>query len=287
MSNFLQIPELVLSHQGKVRDIYEIKNQKNLLIYTSDRISAFDFVFDDTIPGKGALLNKLSLFWFDKTKNIIKNHIVGFQEINISSLSNEDKERCMLVRKVKVLPIEAIVRGYLAGSAWESYKKTKTINNKKTDIVYKEFDQFKEPIFTPSTKAEKGQRDQNISFEEMKNLIGEKLSEKIMDISIKLYTYAHSFAQKKGIIIADTKFEFGQDENGELILIDELFTPDCSRFWLYDIKTKEINFESFDKQFLRNYLININWQNQQISLPSDIKQELMLRYKSAYNLITN
>ena len=287
MSNFLQIPDLNLSHQGKVRDIFEVKNQKYLLIYTSDRISAFDFVFDDTIPGKGTLLNKLSLFWFEKTKEIIKNHIINFQTIKINNLSDEDKDRCMLVKKTKVLPIEAIVRGYLAGSAWQSYKKTKIINNKKSDIIYEEFQQFEKPIFTPSTKAEKGQRDQNISFEKMKSLIGEQLSEKIREVSIKLYNFAHSYAQKKGIIIADTKFEFGLDENNNLTLIDELFTPDCSRFWLYDAKTKEINYESFDKQFLRNYLISINWQNKQIPLPSDIKDELIRRYKLAYDLLTN
>tara|TARA_B100000686_G_scaffold51826_1_gene55799 strand:- start:9294 stop:10160 length:867 start_codon:yes stop_codon:yes gene_type:complete len=287
VSNFLQIPDLNLSHQGKVRDIFEVKNQKYLLIYTSDRISAFDFVFDDTIPGKGTLLNKLSLFWFEKTKEIIKNHIINFQTIKINNLSDEDKDRCMLVKKTKVLPIEAIVRGYLAGSAWQSYKKTKIINNKKSDIIYEEFQQFEKPIFTPSTKAEKGQRDQNISFEKMKSLIGEQLSEKIREVSIKLYNFAHSYAQKKGIIIADTKFEFGLDENNNLTLIDELFTPDCSRFWLYDAKTKEINYESFDKQFLRNYLISINWQNKQIPLPSDIKDELIRRYKLAYDLLTN
>ena len=287
MSDFLQIPDLNLSHQGKVRDIFEVKNQKYLLIYTSDRISAFDFVFDDTIPGKGTLLNKLSLFWFEKTKEIIKNHIINFQTIKINNLSDEDKDRCMLVKKTKVLPIEAIVRGYLAGSAWQSYKKTKIINNKKSDIIYEEFQQFEKPIFTPSTKAEKGQRDQNISFEKMKSLIGEQLSEKIREVSIKLYNFAHSYAQKKGIIIADTKFEFGLDENNNLTLIDELFTPDCSRFWLYDAKTKEINYESFDKQFLRNYLISINWQNKQIPLPSDIKDELIRRYKLAYDLLTN
>ena len=287
MSDFLQIPDLNLSHQGKVRDIFEVKNQKYLLIYTSDRISAFDFVFDDTIPGKGTLLNKLSLFWFEKTKEIIKNHIINFQTIKINNLSDKDKDRCMLVKKTKVLPIEAIVRGYLAGSAWQSYKKTKIINNKKSDIIYEEFQQFEKPIFTPSTKAEKGQRDQNISFEKMKSLIGEQLSEKIREVSIKLYNFAHSYAQKKGIIIADTKFEFGLDENNNLTLIDELFTPDCSRFWLYDAKTKEINYESFDKQFLRNYLISINWQNKQIPLPSDIKDELIRRYKLAYDLLTN
>ena len=138
MSDFLQIPDLNLSHQGKVRDIFEVKNQKYLLIYTSDRISAFDFVFDDTIPGKGTLLNKLSLFWFEKTKEIIKNHIINFQTIKINNLSDEDKDRCMLVKKTKVLPIEAIVRGYLAGSAWQSYKKTKIINNRPlNEVVYK------------------------------------------------------------------------------------------------------------------------------------------------------
>lgn len=287
MNEFQQIPGISLSYKGKVRDIYEIKNQKYLLIFTTDRISAFDFVFDDTILGRGVLLNKLSLFWFNMTKEIVKNHIVDIKELKINDLGQVSRDRCMLVKKTKVVPIEAIVRGYLAGSAWEFYKKTKMINNKKSDVLFKQFEKFKEPIFTPSTKAQKGDKDKNISFDEMKNLIGDQLSETIRNISIKLYNFAHAFAIKKGIIIADTKFEFGIDEDGHIILIDELFTPDCSRFWLYDSKTNTIDYNSFDKQFLRNYLIDIKWKNNQIKLPQEIKKELMNRYNHAYDLLTH
>ncbi|MEC9206251.1 MAG: phosphoribosylaminoimidazolesuccinocarboxamide synthase [Pseudomonadota bacterium] len=277
---------LDLSSKGKVRDIYESKDKKYLLIYTTDRISAFDFVFNDMIPGKGVLLNKLSLFWFNLTKEIIRNHIVDPNKLGIKNFPSDYEERCMFVQKVKVLPIEAIVRGYLAGSAWELYKKKEIINEEKSNIKFKKHERFKNPIFTPSTKAEIGEKDKNISFEEMKNLIGGELAEKIKNISINLYNFAYSFAIKKGIVIADTKFEFGLDDDDNLILIDEIFTPDCSRFWMYDTKKETINYDSFDKQFLRDYLIDIKWNNKQINLPEEIKSELMKRYQLAYDLLT-
>jgi len=227
-----------LSFKGKVRDIYNI-NDNRLLMVTTDRISAFDYVFEDIIPGKGILLTKMTKFWFKLTNQIITNHLLEKNEIKSLNISNEVTDRCMLVKKTKVLPIEAIVRGYLAGSAWESYKKKNIINNEITNKIYKEYQKFDQAIFTPSTKGNVGEKDQNISFDEMKNIIGENLSVKIKETSLKLYEFAYKYAENKGIIIADTKFEFGLDENGDLVLIDEIFTPDCSRFWLYDNKEKK------------------------------------------------
>ena len=275
-----------LSFKGKVRDIYNI-NDNRLLIVTTDRISAFDYVFEDIIPGKGILLTKMTKFWFKLTNQIITNHLLDKNEIKNLNISNEVTNRCMLVKKTKVLPIEAIVRGHLAGSAWESYKKKNIINNEITNKTYKEYQKFNQAIFAPSTKANVGEKDQNISFDEMKNIIGENLSVKIKEASLKLYEFAYKYAENKGVIIADTKFEFGLDENGDLVLIDEIFTPDCSRFWLYDNKEKKINYDSFDKQFFRNYLINMKWNNNQINIPEDIKQKLIQRYQLAYNLITS
>ena len=275
-----------LSFKGKVRDIYDI-NDKHLLIVTTDRISAFDYVFEDIIPGKGILLTKMTKFWFKLTNQIITNHLLDKNEIKNLNISNEVADRCMLVKKTKVLPIEAIVRGHLTGSAWESYKKKSIINNEITKKIYKQYQKFDQAIFTPSTKASVGKKDQNISFDEMKGIIGENLSVKIKEISLKLYQFAYKYAENKGIIIADTKFEFGLDENGDLVLIDEIFTPDCSRFWLYDNKEKKINYDSFDKQFFRNYLIDMKWNNNQINIPENIKQKLIQRYQLAYKLITS
>ena len=275
-----------LSFKGKVRDIYNI-NDNRLLIVTTDRISAFDYVFEDIIPGKGILLTKMTKFWFKLTNKIITNHLLEKNKIKNLNISNEAIDRCMLVKKTKVLPIEAIVRGHLAGSAWESYKKKNIINNEITKKIYKKYQKFDQAIFTPSTKANVGEKDKNISFDEMKDIIGESLSIKIKEISLKLYEFAYKYAENKGIIIADTKFEFGLDENGYLVLIDEIFTPDCSRFWLYNNKEKKINYDSFDKQFFRNYLIDMKWNNSQINIPEDIKQKLIQRYQLAYNLITS
>ena len=271
-----------LAFKGKVRDVYNFKSDK-LLIYTSDRISAFDFTFDDQIKGKGALLTKMAIFWFKRTQHIIDNHLSD-DHIEISP---ELKEKCMIVRKTKVVPIEAIVRGHLAGSAWSTYKKDKTINGVKTNEQYNQYDKLKNPIFTPSTKAELGDKDININISQMKTIIGEELTNKISKISIDLYNYAYKYAQKRGVIIADTKFEFGLDGDGNLLLIDEIFTPDCSRFWLYDQELNELNYDAFDKQFFRDYLIKNNWHNEQILIPENIKKEIISKYNTAYSLIAN
>ena len=268
-----------LLFKGKVRNIYDYGDHR-LLIYTSDRISAFDYVFKDEVPGKGILLTKMAKFWFNKTNHIIQNHILNEQ----LDMPENIQKNCMLVTKTKVLPIEAIVRGHLAGSAWSTYESIGKVNNIEMAKSYKKYDKFKEPIFTPSTKAEIGDKDENISIEQMQGIIGVDLTEKIQRISIELFKFAYSFAKERGVIIADTKFEFGLDKDNKLVLIDEIFTPDCSRFWLY--KNNKIDYKSFDKQFFRDYLTSIKWNNNQIQLPEDIKNSLLEKYQVAYNLIT-
>ena len=268
-----------LLFKGKVRNIYDYGDDR-LLIYTSDRISAFDYVFKDEVPGKGILLTKMAKFWFNKTNHIIQNHILDEQ----LDIPENIQKNCMLVTKTKVLPIEAIVRGHLAGSAWSTYESIGKVNNIKMAKSYKKYDKFKEPIFTPSTKAEIGDKDENISIEQMQGIIGVDLTEKIQRISIELFKFAYNFAKERGVIIADTKFEFGLDKDNKLVLIDEIFTPDCSRFWLY--KNNKIDYKSFDKQFFRDYLTSIKWNNNQIQLPEDIKNSLLEKYQVAYNLIT-
>ena len=268
-----------LLFKGKVRNIYDYGDDR-LLIYTSDRISAFDYVFKDEVPGKGVLLTKMAKFWFNKTNHIIQNHILDEQ----LDIPENIQKNCMLVTKTKVLPIEAIVRGHLAGSAWSTYESIGKVNNIEMAKSYKKYDKFKEPIFTPSTKAEIGDKDENISIEQMQGIIGVDLTEKIQRISIELFKFAYNFAKERGVIIADTKFEFGLDKDNKLVLIDEIFTPDCSRFWLY--KDNKIDYNSFDKQFFRDYLTSIKWNNNQIQLPEDIKNSLLKKYQVAYNLIT-
>ena len=272
-----------LIHKGKVRNIYEYASDR-LLIVTTDRISAFDFVFEDEIPGKGELLTKMSEFWFRKTRHILDNHIIEDSSINVAS---DIVDRSMLVKKTEVIPIEAIVRGHLSGSAWKSYKDSKEINGKLINKEYQQYDMLNQPIFTPSTKARIGSKDENISIEKMYDIIGKNLADRVISKSLLLYEYAYDYAKKRGIIIADTKFEFGIDSEDNLILIDEVFTPDCSRFWLYDIDKNHIDHNSFDKQFFRDYLLSINWDSQQIVLPANIKNEIMERYKLAYKLITD
>ena len=269
-----------LIFSGKVRDVYDYEQEK-LLIITTDRISAFDFVFDDEIEGKGIILNKMSKFWFILSNHLIKNHFLDIKP----DIPEEFRNRVMVVKKTKVLPIEAIVRGHVTGSAWKEYKKSKTIHGESIKQNISEHGKLTEPLFTPSTKAEIGNKDENINFDRMKELVGLELAKKIKEVSLKLYNFAYKYAKKRGVIIADTKFEFGLDYNNELILIDEIFTPDCSRFWLIN-KEGGIDYSAFDKQFFRNYLISKNWNNDQIKIPANIKQELIHKYETALNLLT-
>ena len=268
---------------GKIRQVFKYSQDK-LLIKTSDKISAFDFVFDDEVTTKGSLLTKITKFWFNKTQHIIKNHLLD--DTNLKDLIPKSYESCMLVKKCRPIRIESIVRGYLSGSAYSEYLK----NGKVSDITIKPGlklnDRFDAPIFTPSTKAEVGDKDENITFTQMKELIGTDEAIYINKKSIELYNFAHEYALSKGLCLIDTKFEFGYDDQNNIILIDEIFTPDCSRYCLaQDTNKKDIDF--FDKQFFRNYLREIGWQGTQINIPEKIKNTLITRYQQVYNMIIN
>lgn len=280
--------ELKLISSGKVRDIYDLGDF--LLIVVTDRISAFDFILPNPIPDKGKVLNLISQFWFKKTENIIKNHFITCDEDTLPSELKKYKEelkgRFTIAKKAKMFPVECIVRGYLSGSAWQEYQKSGSVCEIKLKKGMKESEKFDEPLFTPSTKAESG-HDINISFEEMKNIIGKEYSEKIREVSIKLYNYASSYALTKGIIIADTKLEFGL-YNGEIILCDEVLTPDSSRFWPLESYCVGKLQPSFDKQFVRDYLIKIGWKKEPPvpSLPEEIILKTSEKYKEAYEKLT-
>ena len=268
---------------GKIRQVFNYSQDK-LLIKTSDKISAFDFVFDDEVTTKGSLLTKITKFWFNKTQHIIKNHLLD--DSDLQDLIPKSHESCMLVKKCRPIRIESIVRGYLSGSAYSEYLK----NGKVSDISIKPGlnlnDRFDAPIFTPSTKAKVGDKDENITFTQMKELIGNDEAIYINKKSIELYNFAHEYALSKGLCLIDTKFEFGYDDQNNIILIDEIFTPDCSRYCLeQDINNKDVDF--FDKEFFRNYLREIGWQDTQINIPEKIKSTLITRYKKVYNMIIN
>ncbi|MFM7156362.1 MAG: phosphoribosylaminoimidazolesuccinocarboxamide synthase, partial [Bacteroidota bacterium] len=256
------IPGIPLFRKGKVRDVYDLGNA--LLIVATDRISAFDVIMEDAIPGKGALLTELSLFWFEKTSHIIENHIISSKPEEYPDILAPYSEllegRSMLVKKTKPLPIECVVRGYLAGSGWKEYQQSKAICGIPLPSGLQQSEQLPESIFTPATKAEEG-HDENISLEQAIALCGDRAIE-AREYSLKLYAFAHEYAQKRGIILADTKFEFGVDENNNLILIDEALTPDSSRYWLAERYSLGNQQENFDKQVLRDYLETLDWNKQ-------------------------
>jgi len=247
--------------QGKVRDIYAIDDQ-HMLIVTTDRLSAFDVVLPQAVPDKGKVLLKVSNFWFDKLDHIIENHLT---DIDLDELSITDEEaeylegRAIVVRRLKPLPVEAIVRGYLIGSGWKDYQETGELCGIKLPEALQQAAKLPEPIFTPSSKASVGDHDENISYAVMEKKIGPALAEQIRDTSIKLYSEAAQHAAKCGIIIADTKFEFGLDENNKLVLIDEILTPDSSRFWPADMYQEGTSPPSYDKQFVRDHLETLDW----------------------------
>ena len=268
---------------GKIREIYNYGEEK-LLIKTTNKISAFDFVFDDEILTKGLLLTNIAKFWFDKTNHIIQNHLLN--DNSISELLPNTHGSCMIVKKCKPIRIEAIVRGYLSGSAYDQYNNEGKVSDIRIREGLKINDKFEEPIFTPSTKAEIGGKDENITFSHMNDMLGEETSIYIKNKSIELYSYAHDFAQKKGLCLLDTKFEFGYDNDNNILLIDEIFTPDCSRYCLADDITNN-NIDYFDKQFFRNYLKSINWNRQQIVIPAEIKEIIIKRYRQVHDMINN
>jgi phosphoribosylaminoimidazole-succinocarboxamide synthase len=274
--------------KGKVRDVYEANDK--LLLIVSDRISAFDFVLHEPIPKKGICLTQLSRFWFDYFKDTISSHMISADVSNypeeLRNYENVLHGRSMLVKKAKVFPVECIVRGYISGSAWKSYQKDGTVCGIKLPEGLKESDKFDEPLFTPSTKADSG-HDINISFKKMKEIIGDEDAEKIKELSLKIYNEGAKYALSKGIIIADTKFEFGKIGD-EIILVDEVLTPDSSRFWPADLYEPGKGQPSFDKQYVRDYLSSTGWDKNSNPphLPEEVIVETQKKYQEAYEKIT-
>ena len=282
------IPYLKLYSSGKVRDIYELDD--SLLIIATDRISAFDYVLPDGIPYKGKVLTRLSEFWFKSTEDITENHLITTKVKGIKGIKKGDDDalsgRTMLVKKVDVIPVECIIRGYLAGSGWKEYKGSGTVCGIKLPAGLKECDKLPEPIFTPSTKATSG-HDENISFEELVRIAGKKLAEELREKSIEIYKKASEYALTKGIIICDTKFEWGK-HGDKLLLIDEILTPDSSRFWPMENYSPGKPQPSFDKQFVRDYLESTGWDKNSSppSLPEDIIRITSEKYLEAYSKLT-
>ncbi len=284
------IKSLPLINQGKVRDIYDIDADK-MLIITTDRLSAFDVILPTPIAGKGAVLTQIANFWFDKLKSIIPNHLTGIAPESVVKDVTEHSqlgERAIVVKKLKPLPIEAVVRGYLVGSGWKEYQKSGTVCGIPLPAGLQEASKLPQPIFTPSTKAELGTHDENITFEQTVDLVGAELAAKVRDTAIALYTAAAEYAASRGIIIADTKFEFGLDTSGMLYLIDEALTPDSSRFWPADQYRVGTNPPSFDKQYVRNWLEASGWNKQPPGpeLPADVAAKTSEKYREAFRQLT-
>ena len=272
-------------NRGKVRDIYDL-DDKHLLIVTSDRLSAFDVILPQPIPGKGEVLTRVSNFWFERTKHLIGNHLSDIDVKDVVTNSDEYSalgDRALIVKKFKPLPIEAIVRGYLIGSGWKDYQKSGSVCGIGLPEGLQMADKLPESLYTPSTKADIGDHDENIDFDSTINLIGKELAEQVRDISLRIYTECAAFAREKGIIIADTKFEFGLDDDGKLHLIDEVLTPDSSRFWPADQYTPGISPPSFDKQFVRDYLETLDWDKKAPApqLPDEIISKTAAKYSEA------
>jgi phosphoribosylaminoimidazole-succinocarboxamide synthase len=279
------IQSLAFLHRGKVRDIYAVGDD-NLLIVQTDRLSAFDVVLPDPIPGKGEVLTTVSNFWFNKLAHIIPNHLTGIAPewvVNTEAEREQVRGRAFVVKKLKPLPIEAIVRGYLVGSGWKDYQKTGTVCGIALPAGLREAEKLPEPLFTPSTKAPVGEHDENISFAQAVELLGEARANEVRDATLRLYIEAADYAATKGIIIADTKFEFGVDDAGTLYLIDEALTPDSSRFWPADQYRVGSNPPSFDKQFVRDWLEASDWNKRDPAphIPQDILQKTAAKYREA------
>jgi len=282
-------PELELHASGKVRDVYRLNNE-HLLFVATDRISAFDYVLATGIPHKGQVLTQISLFWFDYLRDLVPNHVVAADVARypepLRKYADQLCGRSMLVMRAEMVPVECVVRGYVAGSAWKEYKTTGAVCGIKLPTGLKESGQLPEPIFTPATKATNG-HDENIPFEEMTRLVGPELGGKLRDISLKIYSKAAGYAHGKGIIIADTKFEFGITRNG-ITLADEVLTPDSSRFWPADKYQPGRPQESFDKQYVRDYLEEIRWNKQPPApaLPPEVARKTSEKYLEAYHRLT-
>ncbi|MEW6408710.1 MAG: phosphoribosylaminoimidazolesuccinocarboxamide synthase [Nitrospirota bacterium] len=284
-----EMPDVGIPRHGKVRDIYELEDEY-LLIVATDRISAFDVVLPNGIPQKGRVLTQISIYWFKQMEDIIPNHLVATEVEDFPEILHKYKDilkgRSMLVKKAKVLPVECVVRGYLSGSGWKEYMEKGTVCGIELAEGLRESSKLDKPIFTPSTKAEEG-HDISISFDEMVNIVGNEMAERLRDISLRIYSKARDMAEKKGIIIADTKFEFGIYD-GELILIDELLTPDSSRFWVMADYQPGRSQDSFDKQIVRDYLLTLNWNKTPPGpeLPEEIVQKTSERYREILDILT-
>ena len=277
-------------HQGKVRDIYAV-DDRHMLIVTTDRLSAFDVVLPDPIPGKGRVLTTISNFWFARTRHIVPNHLADLPLERVVPDAAERAtiaDRSMVVRRLKALPVEAVVRGYLIGSGWKDYQSTGEVCGIRLPSGLRMADKLPQPIFTPSTKAAKGHHDENVGFAEIAAVIGADLAGKVRDTAITLYQFAAAHALERGIIIADTKFEFGVDEAGTLTLIDEALTPDSSRFWPVDTYAPGSSPPSFDKQFVRDYLETLDWNKTAPGprLPANVIAKTSEKYEEALRRLT-
>jgi len=284
------LSDLPLVRRGKVRDVYGVDDD-SLLIVATDRISAFDCVLPTPIERKGEVLTALSQFWFDRLGHVVANHLITSDVEKMPEVLRRQSQtlarRSMLVRRADVFPVECVVRGYLVGSGWKDYLRTGEVCGHKLPAGLLESAELPQPLFTPSTKAEEG-HDENISEDQVRNLVGDETTALLRDTSLKLYSEARDYARQRGIIIADTKFEFGQDKNGDLMLVDEVLTPDSSRFWPADAYQPGRSQPSFDKQFVRDYLETLDWDKKPPapSIPSEVASATTARYLEAYRLLT-
>ena len=284
------LPGLRRLHQGKVRDIYAV-DDRHMLIVTTDRLSAFDVVLPDPIPGKGQVLTRISNFWFEHTRHLVPNHLADYpleRAVTDARQRAQVADRAVVVRRLDALPVEAVVRGYLIGSGWKDYGRTGEVCGIRLPPGLKLADRLPQPIFTPSTKAARGQHDENVDFAEIEARIGASLAAQVRDTALALYDFAAAHARARGIIIADTKFEFGVDESGRLTLIDEALTPDSSRFWPVDTYSPGSSPPSFDKQFVRDYLETLDWNKAPPAphLPADVIRRTSEKYQEALRRLT-
>ncbi len=285
------VPELPLIGRGKVRDIYSV-DDNHLLIVTTDRLSAYDVVMPDPVPGKGAILTKISKFWFRMMSDIVDNQLTDLTVSDVvrdRELQEQLASRALVVKRLKPLPIEAVVRGYLIGSGWKDYRDTGRVCGIELPEGLRLAEKLPATLFTPAYKAEAGAHDENISFDKVVELVGEKLARRVRDLSVEIYERAAGYALERGIIIADTKFEFGTDEQGRLYIIDEILTPDSSRFWPVDGYEVGISPPSFDKQFVRDYLETLDWDKTPPGpeLPGEIIEKTAAKYEEALRRMTS
>ena len=281
---------LPLLHQGKVRDIYDIDHQYMLIVAT-DRLSAFDVIFGQLIENKGKILTEIANFWFDKTRHIVQNHLtkIKLEEVLTPKEAQTLSGRAIVVKKLKPLPVEAVVRGYIIGSGWKEYQESQSVCGIALPDNLRLAEQLQKPIFTPSSKASVGEHDANISFEEVESMIGTELAKEIKEVSLQIYSFASKLALEKGVIIADTKFEFGLDSNSQLTLMDEVLTPDSSRFWSLSDYTPGKSPKSFDKQIIRDHLETLDWNKAPPApeIPEKIMYQAANKYREIQSILCN